>query len=151
MIPGVHTSSYAFPAPLPSLLRNWPAVLRYEIEHPVVNDGAMTLWRELGVSSWPTLVVVGPGGRTIAMLAGEGHRQDIDDIVAAALEVSQLRYCGAVCCAAVVGSFAALAADGWQAGMHQLASPLREADSSYPRPCPAPFLAAVLCGARDAV
>ena len=67
-----------------------PAVLRYEIEHPVVNDGNMTLWQELGVSSWPTLAVVGPGGRTIAMLAGEGHRQDIDDIVAAALEVSVL-------------------------------------------------------------
>jgi hypothetical protein len=64
------------------------AVLRYEIDHPVVNDGNMTLWRELGVSSWPTLAVMGPGGRTIAMLAGEGHRQDIDDIVAAALEVS---------------------------------------------------------------
>lgn len=63
------------------------AVLRYEISHPVVNDGNMTLWRGLGVSSWPTLAVVSPRGRVIAMLPGEGHRQDVDDILAAALEV----------------------------------------------------------------
>ncbi|KAI3423812.1 hypothetical protein D9Q98_009648 [Chlorella vulgaris] len=62
------------------------AVLRYEISHPVVNDGNMTLWRGLGVSSWPTLAVVSPRGRVIAMLPGEGHRQDVDDILAAALE-----------------------------------------------------------------
>lgn len=63
------------------------AVLRYDVTHPVVNDGGMTMWRALGVSSWPTLAVVSPRGRLIAMLAGEGHRQDIDDIVAAALQV----------------------------------------------------------------
>lgn len=47
-----------------------PAVLRYEVTHPVVNDGAMTMWRQLGVSSWPTLAVVSPQGKLIAMLAG---------------------------------------------------------------------------------
>ncbi len=47
-----------------------PVVLRYEVTHPVVNDGAMTMWRQLGVSSWPTLAVVSPGGKLIAMLAG---------------------------------------------------------------------------------
>lgn len=41
----------------------------------VVNDGEMTMWRQLGVSSWPTLALVSPKGRVIAMLAGEGHRQ----------------------------------------------------------------------------
>ena len=46
------------------------AVLRYEVTHPVVNDGGMALWRDLGVSSWPTLAVVSPTGRVIAMLAG---------------------------------------------------------------------------------
>ena len=64
------------------------AVLRYEVEHPVVNDSGMTLWRGLGVSSWPTLAVVSPQGKLIAMLSGEGHKQDVDDIVAAAIEVS---------------------------------------------------------------
>ena len=54
--------------------------------HPVVNDARMELWRDLGVSSWPTLAVVSPEGKALAMLAGEGHGRDIEDLVAAALE-----------------------------------------------------------------
>lgn len=63
------------------------AVIRYEIEHPVINDQAMSMWRELGVSSWPTLIVVGATGRVLATLAGEGHRNDLDELVEAALTV----------------------------------------------------------------
>ena len=47
------------------------AVLRYEVSHPVINDRNMTLWRDLGVASWPTLMVVSPRGRVIATLAGD--------------------------------------------------------------------------------
>lgn len=36
------------------------AVLRYDVTHPVVNDQAMAMWRDLGVNSWPTLAVVSP-------------------------------------------------------------------------------------------
>lgn len=51
--------------------------MRYEIRHPCVNDGNMTLWRELGISSWPTLAVVSPTGKLIASLPGHFlcHRQ----------------------------------------------------------------------------
>lgn len=35
----------------------------------------MNLWRELGVNSWPTFAVVGPDGKLLAQLAGEGHRK----------------------------------------------------------------------------
>ena len=66
------------------------AVLRYDVTHPVVNDSAMALWRALEVQSWPTLVVVGPTRRVLAMWGGEGHAKDVDDLVAAAL-----RYYGA--------------------------------------------------------
>lgn len=41
----------------------------------VVNDGEMQLWRELGVNSWPTFAIVGPEGKLIAQLAGEGRRK----------------------------------------------------------------------------
>ncbi|PIN16299.1 putative haloacid-halidohydrolase [Handroanthus impetiginosus] len=61
------------------------AVLRYGISHPVVNDGDMYLWRELGVSSWPTFALVGPNSKLIARVSGEGHRKDLDDLVEAAL------------------------------------------------------------------
>ncbi|KAL1350732.1 hypothetical protein HN51_014748 [Arachis hypogaea] len=61
------------------------AVLRYDITHPVVNDNDMYLWRKLGINSWPTFAVVGPNGKLLAQLAGEGHKKDLDDFVEAAL------------------------------------------------------------------
>ncbi|TKY61571.1 NHL repeat-containing protein 2 [Spatholobus suberectus] len=61
------------------------AVLRYGISHPVVNDGDMYLWRKLGINSWPTIAIVGPSGKLLAQLAGEGHKKDLDDFVEAAL------------------------------------------------------------------
>lgn len=35
----------------------------------------MFLWRNLGISSWPTFAIVGPDGKLLAQLAGEGHRK----------------------------------------------------------------------------
>ncbi|KAK7379175.1 hypothetical protein VNO80_04628 [Phaseolus coccineus] len=61
------------------------AVLRYGISHPVVNDGDMFLWRNLGINSWPTFAIIGPDGKLLAQLAGEGHKKDLDDFVEAAL------------------------------------------------------------------
>lgn len=62
------------------------AVLRYDITHPVVNDGDMYFWRKLGINSWPTFAIIGPNGKLLAQLAGEGHKKDLDDFVAAALQ-----------------------------------------------------------------
>lgn len=52
----------------------------------MVNDSEMKMWRDLGISTWPTLVVVSPQGKLLCLLAGEGHKQDLADFVAAALE-----------------------------------------------------------------
>lgn len=41
----------------------------------VVNDGDMFLWRELGVNSWPTFAIVGPNGRLLGQISGEGRRK----------------------------------------------------------------------------
>ncbi|KFK22541.1 hypothetical protein AALP_AAs68488U000300 [Arabis alpina] len=79
---GVHSAKFDNEKDLEAI-RN--AVLRYEITHPVVNDGDMYMWRELGINSWPTFAVVSPNGKLIAQIAGEGHRKDLDDLVAAAL------------------------------------------------------------------
>ncbi|KAJ4825096.1 Protein SUPPRESSOR OF QUENCHING 1, chloroplastic [Turnera subulata] len=79
---GVHSAKFDNEKDLEAI-RN--AVLRYNITHPVVNDGDMILWRELGVNSWPTFAIVGPNGKLLAQLAGEGRRKDLDDLVEAAL------------------------------------------------------------------
>ncbi|TYH91789.1 hypothetical protein ES332_A13G137800v1 [Gossypium tomentosum] len=79
---GVHSAKFDNEKDLEAI-RN--AVLRYGITHPVVNDGDMYLWRELGVNSWPTFAIVGPNGKLLAQIAGEGHRKDLDYLVEAAL------------------------------------------------------------------
>ncbi|XAR49254.1 hypothetical protein NMG60_11032383, partial [Bertholletia excelsa] len=82
IVVGVHSAKFDNEKDLEAI-RN--AVLRYGISHPVVNDGEMYLWRELGVNSWPTFAIVGPNGKLIAQVSGEGHRKDLDDLVEAAL------------------------------------------------------------------
>ncbi|VFR01697.1 unnamed protein product [Cuscuta campestris] len=82
VVVGVHSAKFDNEKDLEAI-RN--AVLRYEITHPVVNDGEMVLWRELGINSWPTFAVIGPNGKLLAQVAGEGHREDLDDLVEAAL------------------------------------------------------------------
>lgn len=59
---------------------------RYDVEHPVVNDSEMSMWYSLGISSWPTQVVVAPTGKLIIALPGEGRKADIDDCIQAALD-----------------------------------------------------------------
>ena len=47
------------------------AVLRYEIEHPVVNDARHTIWNKFRVSSWPSLRVIDPEGYLVGGHSGE--------------------------------------------------------------------------------
>ncbi|XP_059313314.1 protein SUPPRESSOR OF QUENCHING 1, chloroplastic isoform X2 [Lycium ferocissimum] len=82
VVVGVHSAKFDNEKDLEAIRS---AVLRYGITHPVVNDGEMNLWRELGINSWPTFVLVGPNGKLLAQIAGEGHRKDLDYLVEAAL------------------------------------------------------------------
>src|SRR5581483_5870394 len=47
------------------------AVLRYGVDHPVVNDRNMNLWRQYAVRAWPTLVFIDPENRVIGKHEGE--------------------------------------------------------------------------------
>ncbi|KMZ74500.1 NHL repeat-containing protein 2 [Zostera marina] len=80
---GVHSAKFDNEKDL-AAIRN--AVLRYNITHPVVNDNDMYLWKELGITSWPTFVLLGPNGKILAQISGEGHRKDLDDFVQSALQ-----------------------------------------------------------------
>ena len=62
------------------------AVLRYEINHPVVNDDEMQMWQQIGVRSWPSLAVIGPKGNLMLLASGEGNKELIDACITAALE-----------------------------------------------------------------
>ena len=47
------------------------AVLRYGIDHPVVNDRQMTMWSHYAVRAWPTLMFIDPENRVITRHEGE--------------------------------------------------------------------------------
>ncbi len=57
------------------------AIVRYEIEHPVINDSEMIVWRKMGARSWPTLVLIDPEGNYCGYVSGEGNRELLDVII----------------------------------------------------------------------
>src|SRR6185437_503984 len=58
------------------------AVLRNEVEHPVVNDADMTIWSSYAVRAWPTLMFLDPRGRVIGKHEGEAPADALIDTVA---------------------------------------------------------------------
>lgn len=83
VVVGVHSAKF----PNERVLANVrAAVLRYGIEHPVVNDGEARLWHELEVACWPTLVLLGPRGNLLFSLVGEGHGPRLELFARAALK-----------------------------------------------------------------
>ena len=59
-------------------------VLRYELEHPIVNDHDFILWRQYGVRAWPTFMVIDPAGKVSGFHSGE-EIFDLFDLVVASL------------------------------------------------------------------
>ncbi len=54
------------------------AILRYEIEHPVVNDSEMTVWNTWGSVSWPTVALIDPDGKVVGVKQGENIFDPVD-------------------------------------------------------------------------
>ena len=56
-------------------------VLRYGIEHPIVNDADFKIWEAYAIKAWPGLVVIDPNGYVIKTLFGEGHLEELDQTI----------------------------------------------------------------------
>ena len=61
------------------------AVLRYEIEHPVVNDHDHQIWNTFGVRSWPTYLLIDPDGNAVYGEPGEFKFEQIDELLKAGI------------------------------------------------------------------
>ena len=85
-IVGVHSNKYPNEAQ-PENVRN--AILRNDITHPVVLDERHVIWNAFGINSWPTLVVIDADGQAVGAFAGEGHREELDRLIAALLQRGQ--------------------------------------------------------------
>jgi thiol-disulfide isomerase/thioredoxin len=58
------------------------AILRYGLEHPVVNDNQFKIWQAYAVNSWPTLVLIDTDGYIVGQLSGEGVYDVLDENIA---------------------------------------------------------------------
>jgi DNA-binding beta-propeller fold protein YncE len=61
------------------------AILRYEIEHPVINDADHSLWETYGISSWPTIALIDPEGNFVGKNAGEFKAAGVSAVISNAL------------------------------------------------------------------
>ena len=57
------------------------AILRYDIEHPVVVDNNFRVWEEYAVRAWPALIIIDPEGYVIGQISGEGNRDTLDELI----------------------------------------------------------------------
>ncbi|MGC4003907.1 MAG: thioredoxin-like domain-containing protein [Pirellulales bacterium] len=61
------------------------AILRYEIEHPVVNDPEHKLWNKYNVTSWPSFRIIDPEGNLVATHSGETDFETLDGFMKSVL------------------------------------------------------------------
>ena len=80
---GVHSAKFTTEKEIGNIRQ---AILRYEIEHPVVNDSRMTMWRAYGVRAWPTLVLIDPEGNIVGARSGEGVYEPFDEAISKVIE-----------------------------------------------------------------
>ncbi|MDN7023857.1 redoxin domain-containing protein [Methanoculleus sp. FWC-SCC1] len=57
------------------------AILHAHFEHPVVVDRNLTLWRQFGISSWPTFILIDPEGNVVGKMVGEGVYERLGPMV----------------------------------------------------------------------
>lgn len=73
---GVHSAKFANEKDKENIRS---AVLRYGIEHAVVNDADFKIWKQFAVRSWPTLILIGADGKIKQTYSGEGNKEEIRD------------------------------------------------------------------------
>lgn len=66
---GVHSGKFRAEEENPKIQE---AILKFGINHPVINDADYKLWDAYAVRAWPTVVLISPEGKVVGQHAGEG-------------------------------------------------------------------------------
>jgi DNA-binding beta-propeller fold protein YncE len=75
---GVHSAKFENEKETENIRR---IILRYGLEHPVVNDADFRIWQAYAVRAWPTQVLIDPSGYVVGQVSGEGHYDVIDGAI----------------------------------------------------------------------
>lgn len=88
VVVGVHSAKFENEKETENIRR---IILRYQIEHPVVNDADFRIWHAYAVSAWPTLVLIDPDGYVVGQAAGEGNYDVLDKVIGQLVEDARKR------------------------------------------------------------
>src|SRR5262249_36489935 len=75
---GVHSAKFSAERDTENIRRK---IREYGIKHPVINDANRTIWSNLLVNSWPTLMLFDPTGQLVGEVSGEGHYAVLDQAI----------------------------------------------------------------------
>src|SRR5918998_50518 len=75
---GVHSAKFENEKETENIRR---IILRYEIEHVVVNDADFKIWEAYAVRAWPTQVLIDTEGYVVGKASGEGHYEVLDEAI----------------------------------------------------------------------
>ena len=80
---GVHSAKFENESDTENIRQ---VILRYELEHPVVNDHDFQIWSQYGAQAWPTLVIIDPEGNVLGYHSGEGIFEPFDVVISGMIE-----------------------------------------------------------------
>ncbi|MEN8166770.1 MAG: thioredoxin-like domain-containing protein [Pseudomonadota bacterium] len=83
LVIGVHTPKFDNEKNLDTLRH---IVVRYGVDHPVVNDVDSILATKYGMRAWPTRVLIDPAGTVLGRVTGEGRYDLFEEAVSQLLE-----------------------------------------------------------------
>ena len=75
---GVHSAKFDNERETENIRR---IILRYGVEHPVVNDAKFKIWESYAVRAYPTQVLIDPDGYIVGRFVGEGNFTEIDTAI----------------------------------------------------------------------
>jgi thiol-disulfide isomerase/thioredoxin len=65
------------------------AILRYDIEHPILVDSDFRVWEHYTIKAWPTLIIIDTQGYIRGQFSGEGHLTTIENLIIQLLQENQ--------------------------------------------------------------
>lgn len=68
------------------------AILKFGIDHPVVNDADYAVWKSYGVEAWPTLILISPDGK----IAFKNEGEHVYNVMSTQIEKLKKEYAGQI-------------------------------------------------------
>jgi thiol-disulfide isomerase/thioredoxin len=75
---GVHSAKFDNEKDIENIRQ---AILRYDIEHPVLVDKDFKVWQDYAARAYPSFMIIDPEGYVIATLMGENKRDVLDELI----------------------------------------------------------------------